>query len=104
MWDKTTGELAGIWEGDGSVVNVIEAHPFLPTVAVSGIDNTVKLFESSPEPTGFSRLSDAEQITEQNSRPERTTRYNLQMLALLQYGIRAQILPPTTQADDCRIM
>ncbi|TPX38646.1 hypothetical protein SeMB42_g06619 [Synchytrium endobioticum] len=28
------------------VVNVIEGHPFLPAVAVSGIDSTVKIFES----------------------------------------------------------
>lgn len=44
LWDKTTAEVKGIWEGDGSVVNCIEAHPSLPLIAVSGIDNTVKIF------------------------------------------------------------
>lgn len=43
MWSKATSEIEGIWEGDGSVVNVIETHPFLPIVAVSGIDSTVKV-------------------------------------------------------------
>lgn len=54
VWDKETGRLEGIWEGDGSVVNgafttaaalipVMEQHPTLPLVAVSGIDSTVKV-------------------------------------------------------------
>jgi WD and tetratricopeptide repeat-containing protein 1 len=66
MWDKTTGRLEGIWEGDESVVNgkfalmikpcvdipdsdsystplVVEQHPSLPIFAVSGIDSTVKV-------------------------------------------------------------
>ncbi|KAG5221811.1 WD40 domain containing protein [Salix suchowensis] len=42
IWHKATGELHGIYEGDGSVVNVIEGHPFLPLIAISGIDSTVK--------------------------------------------------------------
>jgi hypothetical protein len=43
IWRKATGKLHGILEGDGSVVNVIEAHPRLPLIAVSGIDTTVKV-------------------------------------------------------------
>ena len=43
LWRKNTGDLHDIVEGDGSVVNVIEAHPFLPLIAVSGIDYTVKV-------------------------------------------------------------
>ncbi|KIM90838.1 hypothetical protein PILCRDRAFT_150692 [Piloderma croceum F 1598] len=42
IWRKATGKLHGILEGDGSVVNVIEPHPRLPLIAVSGIDTTVK--------------------------------------------------------------
>jgi hypothetical protein len=42
VWSKE-GKLEGIWEGDGSVVNVIEQHPSLPLCAVSGIDSTVKV-------------------------------------------------------------
>lgn len=46
IWSKATAELIGIWEGDGSVVNVVEDRPAnhsYPMLAVSGIDNTVKV-------------------------------------------------------------
>lgn len=43
LWEKSSGKLHDILEGDGSVVNVIEDHPYLPLVAVSGIDMTVKV-------------------------------------------------------------
>lgn len=46
VWDKSTTDLNGIYEGDGSVVNVIEGHPSLPLLAVSGIDTTVKVIVS----------------------------------------------------------
>jgi hypothetical protein len=63
VWDKISGRLEGIWEGDGDTVNgeirclglhplrtnadgaVMEQHPTLPLVAVSGIDNTIKVRE-----------------------------------------------------------
>ena len=47
MWEKGSGKLHDILEGDGSVVNVIEGHPYLPLVAVSGIDHTVKVRTAS---------------------------------------------------------
>lgn len=43
VWDKATGKLHDILEGDGHVVNVVESHPHLPVLAVSGIDTTVKV-------------------------------------------------------------
>lgn len=43
LWHKSSGDLHGVYEGDGTVVNVIESHPRLPLVAVSGIDTTVKV-------------------------------------------------------------
>ncbi|TPX31366.1 hypothetical protein SmJEL517_g05276 [Synchytrium microbalum] len=45
IWDKKTSRILQILRGDEQVVNVVESHPYLPTVAVSGIDDTVKLFE-----------------------------------------------------------
>lgn len=33
-----------ILEGDGEVVNVVQGHPYEPTMAVSGIDHTIKIF------------------------------------------------------------
>ena len=43
LWKRESGALHGIYEGDGSVVNVIEAHPTLPLLAVSGIDHEPKV-------------------------------------------------------------
>lgn len=47
IWDKLTGKLCDILQGDNHVVNVIEGHPYLPLIAVSGIDTTVKVSEDA---------------------------------------------------------
>lgn len=44
IWDRKTSQLLNILEGDGEVVNVIQGHPYEPTMAVSGIDHTIKIF------------------------------------------------------------
>ncbi|EPS28092.1 hypothetical protein PDE_03038 [Penicillium oxalicum 114-2] len=44
IWDRKTAKLVNILEGDGEVVNVVQGHPYEPTLAVSGIDNTIKIF------------------------------------------------------------
>ncbi|KAF6034633.1 DCAF8 [Bugula neritina] len=45
FWDKTSSEPLQIQKGDeGGVVNVLEPHPHLPYLAVSGLDNSVKVF------------------------------------------------------------
>ncbi|KAF1947342.1 WD40 repeat-like protein [Clathrospora elynae] len=44
MWDRKTSKLVNVLEGDGEVVNVIQGHPYEPTLAVSGIDHTIKIF------------------------------------------------------------
>ncbi|KAL0949522.1 hypothetical protein HGRIS_009573 [Hohenbuehelia grisea] len=78
IWDKRTGDLRGLYEGDGSVVNVIESHPSLPLVAVSGIDSTVKLF--APSATGesaFSRMQNAQEIMAANLRKSNAPRVTL---------------------------
>ncbi|KAF2641668.1 WD40 repeat-like protein [Massarina eburnea CBS 473.64] len=49
IWDKKTAQLVNILEGDGEIVNVIQGHPYEPTMAVSGIDHTIKIF--SPDAT-----------------------------------------------------
>ncbi|CUA69076.1 WD repeat protein iqw1 [Schizosaccharomyces pombe 972h-] [Rhizoctonia solani] len=67
LWKKTNGNLMGIWEGDGSVVNVIEGHPFLPIVAVSGIDETIKIFEPKAGTKRKSHMNDAEDIMRRNA-------------------------------------
>lgn len=67
VWDKLSGKLHDILEGDGAVVNVIEGHPHLPLVAASGIDTTVKLFAPAHEPRKHSRLAQADSIIERNA-------------------------------------
>ncbi|KAI6035413.1 WD40 repeat-like protein [Pisolithus orientalis] len=81
LWDKSSGELVDILEGDGSVVNVIEGHPSLPLVAVSGIDATVKLFAPSRGRAEFSRVKQAINIVKNNAR---TSRRGLQANARMQ--------------------
>jgi nuclear receptor interaction protein len=44
IWNRETAELVNILEGDSEVVNVVQGHPYEPTLAVSGIDNTIKVF------------------------------------------------------------
>lgn len=51
VWDKDTSELLGIWKGDDSVVNVLTYHPTLPVMAVSGIDNSVKILAPTTDLT-----------------------------------------------------
>uniref|UniRef100_A0A8H8CL03 WD40 repeat-like protein n=1 Tax=Psilocybe cubensis TaxID=181762 RepID=A0A8H8CL03_PSICU len=70
IWNKANGSLKGIYEGDGSVVNVIEGHPHLPLIAVSGIDTT--LFAPTTKPSAFSRTENAEAILETNQRMSAT--------------------------------
>ncbi len=43
VWDKATGKILNVLEGDGSVVNVVEQNPLLQCIAVSGIDTSVKV-------------------------------------------------------------
>lgn len=68
IWRKSTGELVDILEGDKQVVNVIESHPHLPLVAVSGIDTTIKLFAPARGVPSFSRWNNAETIKKNNAR------------------------------------
>ncbi|TDL29744.1 WD40 repeat-like protein [Rickenella mellea] len=66
IWEKVTGNLHGIYEGDSSVVNVIEGHPRIPLVCVSGIDTTVKLFAPTSGKSLFSRVDNVEKIISTN--------------------------------------
>ena len=68
IFNKQNGEIENILEGDGSVVNVMTTHPRLPVLAVSGIDETIKIFApTSLGPKRFSALADKDQILAQNA-------------------------------------
>ncbi|KAF2202897.1 WD40 repeat-like protein [Delitschia confertaspora ATCC 74209] len=68
IWDRQTSQLLNILEADGDTVNVVQGHPYEPTMAVSGIDHTIKIFSPDPHaqlnarkgigihPSTFSRL------------------------------------------------
>ncbi|GIC94213.1 WD repeat-containing protein [Aspergillus udagawae] len=44
IWDRKTAKLVNILEADSEVVNVVQGHPYEPTIAASGIDSTIKIF------------------------------------------------------------
>ncbi|KAF8205010.1 WD repeat-containing protein [Pholiota molesta] len=85
IWNKGSGNLHGIYEGDSSVVNVVEGHPHFPVVAISGIDNNIKLFSPTSSRSSFSRMDNAEQIVETNKRTgsARIVRANVAALQVL---------------------
>lgn len=85
-WDKNTGDLINILEGDGSIVNVIEGHPHLPVVATSGIDSSIKLFAPVPGPSQFSRIHQARRIM---SRHNEAALERLSLSRLLEVWISA---------------
>lgn len=71
MWGNTDEDdppLKGIWKGDGSVVNVLAQHPRLPVCAVSGIDDTVKIFGPIGQgPKVANRFHKRNEIIKQNT-------------------------------------
>jgi len=71
IWKKSSGEVVDVLEGDDNVVNVIEGHPTLPLVAVSGIDTSIKLFAPARGPAAYSRYRNATSIIERNARASR---------------------------------
>ena len=70
----------------------MEQHPTLPIVAVSGIDNTVKLFAPPSQPIpfarSFSRMQRAQEIMQRNmaqrAEPRARTTVDMQVLRFLQ--------------------
>ncbi|KAG6831592.1 hypothetical protein H0H92_009065 [Tricholoma furcatifolium] len=103
IWRKETGALHGIYEGDGSVVNMIEGHPFLPLIAVSGIDYTVKLFAPSNtnSPSKFSRIANAANIMKTNSR-RRPPTASISSFARLLAQARWQVAMDDGDGEECR--
>ncbi|KAK8853074.1 hypothetical protein IAR55_003775 [Kwoniella newhampshirensis] len=103
VWDKETGRLEGIWEGDGSVVNVMEQHPTLPLVAVSGIDSTVKMFASTSKPPtlSFNKTHRQSTIIERNTRSARFSSGGaFERATLLQFLASRGIVTRVDGADD----
>ncbi|KAJ2496195.1 hypothetical protein GGH96_006003, partial [Coemansia sp. RSA 1972] len=47
IWDRQTMDIVQLVRGDSDVVNIIEGHPALPIIAVSGIGSDVQIFHLS---------------------------------------------------------
>ncbi|KAJ8330836.1 hypothetical protein QVD99_001340 [Batrachochytrium dendrobatidis] len=45
IWDRQSSKLVSLVYGDSETVNVVQGHPYLPVIAVSGIDSCIKVFE-----------------------------------------------------------
>lgn len=104
MWSKQSGELLGVWEGDGSVVNVVEGHPFLPIVAVSGIDDTIKIFEPTSRSKKSSRMESARQIIEENESVNGSESFTIdrsEVLAALEMLRASGRLPAIEGGPEC---
>ncbi|VUZ57361.1 unnamed protein product [Hymenolepis diminuta] len=50
MWDRATGAPVNSIKADSNVVNRLQPHPFLPYLAVSGVDHNIKLIRPTPMP------------------------------------------------------
>ncbi|KAL0579701.1 hypothetical protein V5O48_002331 [Marasmius crinis-equi] len=101
IWDKSSGDLHGIYEGDGTVVNVIEGHPHLPLIAVSGIDHTVKLFgPGKNDPSPFSRMQDSENIMRNNTQTSGFRTIRRRELLYLLRGLEARGEDSDEESDD----
>ncbi|KAJ1645294.1 hypothetical protein LPJ64_003104 [Coemansia asiatica] len=44
IWDRDSMDIVQIIRGDHEIVNIVEGHPSLPLIAVSGIDSEIHLF------------------------------------------------------------
>ncbi|BGP50055.1 hypothetical protein JCM10450v2_005963 [Rhodotorula kratochvilovae] len=72
-WDRDTAQIKGIFKGDDDVVNVMQPHPRLPLVAISGIDETPKLFGPTSDAAAAARanlVGEAERIKRRNATGE----------------------------------
>lgn len=53
VWDKVSGKLIKLLEGDTHVVNCVQEHPNLNILATSGIDYDIKIWAPTHEEPYF---------------------------------------------------
>ena len=78
IWETATGKLVHRVPGDTLIVNGVEPHPWLPTLAVCGIDSSVKIFEHQ----GGTGIVDVDPI-----------KANLQAPAFMPFHARTRVQP-----------
>lgn len=45
IWERASGNLVRVLRGDSSIVNCIQWNPATPTMATSGIENVIRIWE-----------------------------------------------------------
>lgn len=65
-WDRRTGKLVMLMQGDQHVVNCLQPHPELPYLASSGIDYDVKIWAPTLEHANFDEAA-AEDLMKRNA-------------------------------------
>lgn len=118
IWDRETEEIRAIYKGDddvrflllfascagphypfplAQVVNVMQPHPRLPLVAISGIDSTPKLFGPTTDAEAAERANlvrDVERIRRRNASGETDRRSRLGMGGITVRLRYAALRPP----------
>lgn len=97
IWrNDESAELVGIWKGDDSVVNVLAQHPTLPVCAVSGIDDTVKLFgplgSARTDDQTFNRFDQRERILQTNAEKASDSGPSMSSRGLLRFLARNMVV------------
>ncbi|KAL5964691.1 DDB1 and CUL4-associated factor 6 [Taenia solium] len=75
-WDRATGEPVNFIKAD-TVVNRLQSHPFLPYLAVSGVDYTIKLLQPTPLPLDETEDDFAHRIEKRKADAAELMRLNL---------------------------
>lgn len=65
VWNKKTGRLVNVLQGDKHVVNCIQPHPTLNVIATSGIDYDIKMWAPTDEKSNFNE-AEAEDLMKRN--------------------------------------
>lgn len=65
IWNKHTGRLVNVLQGDKHVVNCIQPHPTLNVIATSGIDYDIKMWAPTDEKSNFNE-PEAEDLMKRN--------------------------------------
>lgn len=100
IWEKDTQNLVMILNGDDSIVNCIQWHPFQAILATSGIENVVRLWEPKPRDFVRQRLvnnSDWESVCKQNQRRMHADPLEMMFLSL---GYRIAFDPSNLSSGD----
>jgi len=98
IWEKETSNLVLILNGDDSIVNCIQWHPYQAMLATSGIENVVRLWE--PKPIDFVRqrlVNNWEAVCKHNQRRMHADPLEMMFLSL---GYRIAFDPANLSAAD----